>query len=116
MTSDKFISELDTLKLFFTTFCKSKHKNQKKFSFIINYNEQDIEIEYTLCEDCNKLIHYSIDRLQECQHDPKPRCRKCPNPCYEKVQWKKLAKVMRYSGLQLGFLKIKNMFGFNKGK
>lgn len=116
MRCEKFINELDILQLFFTTYCKKKHKKQNFFSRTINYNDQIIEIEYSLCEDCNKLINYSIDRLQECKHDPKPRCRKCPNPCYDKHEWKQLAKVMRYSGLQLGLLKIKNIFKFKRGK
>jgi hypothetical protein len=62
------------------------------------------------------LIDYSIQRLQNCEHDPKPRCRKCPEPCYDKLQWKKVAKVMRYSGIKLGLLNIKNIFTFNRNK
>ncbi|NLM99553.1 MAG: hypothetical protein GX170_05965, partial [Campylobacteraceae bacterium] len=43
-------------------------------------------------------------------NEEKPSCRKCPNPCYEKDRWKLLAKIMKYSGMKLGLLKIRKMF------
>lgn len=111
MTNDKFISEVETLKKFFTLYCKDKHPIQNNYMRNLKYKNISHKIELCLCEECSDLINYSIERLEECPHEIKPRCRKCPNPCYEKTKWKKLAKLMRYSGLKLGLLKIK-MFLF----
>ena len=66
---------------------------------------------------CLKKIEYSFGRLLDCPHEIKPRCRTCPNPCYEKQQWKETAQVMRYSGVKLGLRsvnkKIRNLLGKN---
>ena len=110
MTNEKFINEVNTLKKFFTVYCQNKHIHQHKYIKSIDYKNQTFEIQLELCEECTKLITYSIERLQGCPHEIKPRCRKCPNPCYEKKQWKRLAKLMRYSGMKLGILKIKSFF------
>ncbi|XOB61422.1 nitrous oxide-stimulated promoter family protein [Campylobacterota bacterium DY0563] len=110
MKKDKFDTEIKTLKTFFELYCKNNHKNQNNYNNNILYKDYTFNININLCTDCKKLFDYSIDKLQNCPHEEKPRCRKCPNPCYEKNQWKSLAKVMRSSGLKLGLLKIKKLF------
>ncbi|WP_320034672.1 nitrous oxide-stimulated promoter family protein [Halarcobacter sp.] len=110
MKKDKFKKEINTLKIFFELYCKTNHKAQNSFNNIIKYQDFTLNNEITLCNDCKKLFDYSVNKLQNCPHEEKPRCRKCPNPCYEKDQWKALAKIMRSSGLKLGLLKIKNLF------
>ena len=110
MTNEKFISEVETLKKFFTINCRDKHTEQHNYIKSIDYKNEGYDIELCLCEECKHLINYSIERLQECPHEIKPRCRKCPNPCYEKPQWKRLSKLMKYSGMKLGILKIKRFF------
>ena len=110
MTTEKFTSEAKTLKKFFELHCHDKHTNLSNHCKQVDYNGTKINIELELCSECLSLIHYSFDRLSECPHDPKPRCRKCPNPCYSKDEWKKVAKLMRYSGIKLGFIKVKNFF------
>jgi len=112
MTNEKFTSEVETLKKFFTLYCKDKHTNKNNFIETIEYQNNSIKIEFVLCDECKNLIDYSIQKLQNCPHEIKPRCRTCPKPCYDKPQWKKLAKLMRYSGIQLGILKIKKFFKF----
>jgi len=114
MTTEKFTGEVKTLKKFFELHCHDNHTNLKHHCKQLTYNGEKIITELELCDDCIELIHYSFDRLEECPHDPKPRCRTCPNPCYEKSEWKKVAKLMRYSGIQLGILKIKKFFGIKK--
>ena len=114
MTNEKFISEVETLKKFFTIHCKDKHLNQNSYMKILQYKNQHYDVSFHLCCECKKLINYSIQRLEECPHDIKPRCRTCINPCYEKTEWKKLAKLMRYSGIHLGILKIKKFLKLNK--
>jgi len=108
MTVEKFANETETLKTFLQTYCKDKHHNQQQIEQPIIYKNQTFIISTYLCEECQIQYNYSLQKLVECPHEEKPRCRKCPNPCYEKPYWKKLAKIMRYSGLKLGLLKLKN--------
>jgi len=109
MTVEKFDQEVQTLKKFFTTYCENKHDQKSNYKRTLFYKGSSIDVELNLCTQCSTLIDYSFDRLLECPHEIKPRCRKCSNPCYEKKQWKMLAKLMRYSGLKLGLSKIKRL-------
>ncbi len=115
MTFEKFESEIKTLEKFFPIYCNDKHSGQFEKEYVVPYLNNTIEFKINLCEDCHELLRYAITRLQECPNDPKPRCRKCPNPCYEKERFKQMAKMMRYSGMKLGLTKaakrIKKMFG-----
>ena len=110
----KFKSEIQTLKKFFELYCEGKHDEEQKITKVLDYKNELIEIDLNLCSECLKKIEYSMDRLLTCPHEIKPRCRTCPNPCYEKKQWKETAKVMRYSGIKLGLRsvnkKIKSLF------
>ena len=110
MTTQKFESEINTLDKFFTIYCENKHEDQISHEQDIKYKDKTFKLKTTLCRDCQELLEYSIARLQECPHEEKPRCRKCPHPCYEKNQWKRVAKLMGYSGMKLGLRKIKNIF------
>ncbi|WP_345980946.1 nitrous oxide-stimulated promoter family protein [Sulfurimonas sp. HSL3-2] len=108
MDKEKFQSEAETLKRFFETYCAANaHEKRRLQTFTCKHNDLTYVVESDLCSECKKLLDYSLIRLEECPHEIKPRCRKCPDPCYEKDEWKKLAKVMRYSGLRLGILKVK---------
>jgi len=112
MTSKKFETEVQTLKKFFELYCNDKHQNQKEYIKHLSYNGKEYDIELNLCNECRELLDYSFDRLVNCPHEIKPRCRTCPTPCYEKPQWKSVAKLMRYSGMKLGMLKLRKMFKF----
>lgn len=113
----KFKEEISTLKRFFEVFCKEKHLDQQKIVKTFIYKDEKIKIELNMCPECFEKINYSFDRLLECSHEIKPRCRTCPTPCYGKQQWKETAKIMRYSGTRLGLRKIgkklKNIFKKN---
>ena len=117
MTFEKFNSEINTLQKFFPIYCEDKHKNQFSKHYIVSFLDKKIEFDIKLCNECHNLLSYAIQRLQECPNDPKPRCRKCPNPCYEKEKFKQMAKMMRYSGMKLGLTKaakkLKNIFKNN---
>ena len=114
MTTDKFKSEVQILKKFFELHCFDNHTGQNHHCKQMEYNGEKVYVELELCSDCIELIDYSFNRLIECPHDPKPRCRTCPNPCYEKKEWKKVAKLMRHSGIQLGLLKLKKFLRLTK--
>ncbi|MDD3325096.1 MAG: nitrous oxide-stimulated promoter family protein [Sulfurospirillaceae bacterium] len=105
----KFKSEVETLSRFIQTYCNDvKDHEQALHIQNISYQDATFSYEVNLCNDCRVLLEYGIQRLQNCPHDPKPKCRTCANPCYEKPQWKQMAKVMRYSGMKLGLSKVKN--------
>ncbi len=111
MTTEKFTGEIATLKKFFEIYCKGKkHDNVKCQKKSVKYQNNQYNYEFQLCDECFKLLEYSILKLEDCPHDIKPRCRTCPTPCYEQNEWKKLAKLMKYSGIQLELNKIKNLF------
>jgi len=110
MTYEKFESEVQTLKKFMEIYCHDKHQNRtmQNGNYKIPYKDSFLKIDVTLCDECNSILSNTIKHLQECPHEDKPRCRKCPNPCYEKDEWKQIATIMKYSGMKLGLTKIKN--------
>ena len=105
MKTKKLIEDTILLHQFITTYCTHHHKEapqkEGKLGEILSY---------TLCEECERVLHYAYARLCECPHDPKPSCRKCQNPCYERAMWKKMARIMMYSGMRLGLTKIRKFF------
>lgn len=110
MNKEKFESEVETLKYFFQTYCDANsHEKESTKIFTCRHKELTCKVEVHLCRECYHLLNYSLIRLQECPYEIKPRCRTCQTPCYEKHEWKRVAKVMRFSGLKLGLLKVKKM-------
>ncbi len=116
MTTEKLENDVRVVHKFIQLHCNQKHKNNKKIKNTLNLNYKGVDLDginYDLCKECVNTLHYSYERLLECPHDEKPSCRKCPKPCYEKSKWKNLAKIMRYSGMQMGLLKIRKLFRKN---
>ncbi|MFA7084301.1 MAG: nitrous oxide-stimulated promoter family protein [Arcobacteraceae bacterium] len=110
MTEEKFASEVETLKKFFEIHCEKKHNPRLKYTKVLPYKTLQYDVELKLCEACYTLINYSFERLNECPHEIKPKCRSCKNPCYEKTKYKEVAKIMKFSGIYLGISKIKKFF------
>lgn len=108
MTSEKFETETKTLKTFFELYCKDKHQNQINKKFSLKYKDESFNMELCLCGECHNAINYSFERLQNCPHEIKPKCRTCPTPCYEKPRWKNVAKIMIYSAMKLSLSKMKS--------
>ncbi len=110
MTFKKYTQEVTTLTRFVSYYCAGKHADvPKKGSCItLRYAGERAEpLEAELCDECAEILSYGVTRLQACPFDDKPKCRKCPNPCYERPMWKKLAKIMRYSGMHFGLEKVR---------
>ncbi|MHA2072586.1 MAG: nitrous oxide-stimulated promoter family protein [Candidatus Thorarchaeota archaeon] len=65
--------------------------------------ERKHKTEYAnLCEDCEELLNYSMQRLNHCQFgEEKPTCRKCTVHCYRPAMREKIRLVMRFSGPRL---------------
>ena len=118
MTFEKFNKEIEVLLKFFPIYCENHHTDLYPEKYEVIYQNKTVNFEVTLCEECHMLLNYAIQRLQECPYEEKPRCRKCPNPCYEKDKFKQMAKIMRYSGMKLGLTKaakkLKRLINFQK--
>lgn len=112
MTSEKFNQEATTLVKFMQTFCDDKHTgNKKTIDMNITYKGETTRLSACLCDECEELLGYAINRLENCPHEIKPKCRKCKAPCYERPRYKQMAKMMMYSGVKLGLSKIKSAAG-----
>jgi len=118
MSDDKFISDSKTVLKFIEIYCNDKHKGlaKKQKTLDLNYKEKNLheKLSYQLCTVCENTFLVSYKNLQSCPHDEKPSCRKCPKPCYERSDWKKVAKIMRYSGMKQGLNKLKKLFALKK--
>lgn len=108
MNIEKFENEITTLKKFYELYCNDKHENLYKKQYSLIYKSKNFKLELHLCESCHKNICYSFERVSNCKYEEKPKCRKCPTPCYEKSQWKNSARVMKYSSIKLSLGKIKS--------
>lgn len=112
MTKEKLYTDSKTLHRFLEFHCEREHHDVPKKEGIleIRFQEERVcEIKHTLCEECEALLVYGYGKLKECPHENKPSCRKCPNPCYEKPIWKKMAHIMMYSGMRLGLTKMRKI-------
>ena len=114
MTNEKFIYDSTTVLKFIQLYCDDKHKDipkeQGEKSLVYRENLLNHTLTYELCLDCQKTFELSYEKLQNCPHEDKPSCRKCPAPCYDKPDWKSLAKIMKYSGMRLGLTKLRKLF------
>ena len=118
MTNEKFTEQVTTLAKFLQTYCGDKHalepKREINLELIYKGENLNNSVRAQLCAECEQLFLYAHERLLGCLHDIKPSCRKCPHPCYEKPRWAQMAKIMRYSGVKLGLVKLKKIFTFSK--
>jgi hypothetical protein len=115
MTFETYCNEVTTLTTFVTHFCSDKHSDATKRgrTICLSYGGERAEpLEALLCDTCAETVAYGIGRLQGCPYDEKPKCRKCPDPCYARPMWKHVAAIMRYSGMKLGLTRIKKKIRF----
>jgi len=79
----KLLSEKKTVEIMITMYCESHHKENTE----------------GLCLDCNKLLKYSLLRIDNCVYGVnKPACEICTIHCYNDISQKEIKKVMRYAG------------------
>ena len=102
-TSRQFSKEMTkdfwVLATFTGIYCKHHHKDVPKTKFESKRYLPEGGPE--LCEDCSKLLGYSLGKRTICPMDPKPTCRKCPNHCYKDDYREKMQEVMKFSGPHL---------------
>ena len=79
--------ELKTIQLMIKMYCHHHH------------------VKNDICEQCNQLIDYSIDKTLNCKFGAdKPACSSCPVHCYKPSRREEIRKVMRYSGPRIIFI------------
>jgi hypothetical protein len=71
------------LKKFVSVYCNKKHGSQQN----------------RLCDCCNDLLSYALDRLSKCPFDPKPKCKDCKVHCYSEKYRTQIREVMKFSGM-----------------
>lgn len=80
--SPRIKREIKTVKAMIRIYCKAHHKKKK-----------------TLCENCQKLLSYSIQRLANCPfQEQKTTCGTCNVHCYKTSMKEEIIDIMRYSG------------------
>jgi len=104
---ERFLYEINTVNKFIQIYCLDKHTAQKQNIIKLTHNNSNYNISTNLCIKCENLATITFEHIQSCTQEIKPKCRKCENPCYSKSHWKEISKIMRYSGIRLGFIKIK---------
>lgn len=58
----------------------------------------------TLCDDCEQLHTYAMQRIDKCPFDDcKPTCAKCHVHCYKPDLREQIRQVMRYAGPRMLF-------------
>jgi len=83
---------------FIQVFCNRRHGTHSKSI----WNEVDLGIKSPqLCDDCFKLLSYSVARRELCTQAPKPSCKNCKIHCYAPEYRQKIREVMKYSGKYL---------------
>ena len=113
MSPEKLEHDSKVLHRFIQFYCDKEHAQmpKKEQTLVVVFAQNPLcGLPYCLCDECDALLQYAYHRLEACPQDPKPSCRKCKTPCYERSMWKKMAKIMRYSGIRLGFIKLRKLF------
>lgn len=109
MKKHVFKQESTQLYTFIHTYCVDSHPKEMQIdeTVEITYKGEPIDtLGIELCPSCLSHYRYAMERLSACPHDPKPKCRRCKESCYEAQEWKAMAKIMRYSGIKLGFIRL----------
>lgn len=74
-------SELQTVQLMISLYCRKKHH------------------QHHLCSECQSLLEYASERISGCKFGKKkPVCRKCSIHCYKPEMRAKIRAVMRFCG------------------
>lgn len=100
--SKKELNDIRTLARFVGIYCRTHHKDGRTpFDFNVPGVENLLKKQPELCPDCVKLLKYGLTMRLRCPHQPKPMCKKCPNPCYKAEYRERIREVMKFSGIYL---------------
>jgi hypothetical protein len=100
--SEKEKADIRMLMRFVEIYCRENHSGEKSpFAFKL-FELKSIETaEILLCPECTRLLAYGLTMRMKCPLDPKPMCKKCPDPCYRGDYREKFRDVMKFSGKYL---------------
>jgi hypothetical protein len=88
-------------------YCHDHHGEQEKADFAGRGMLEKIDLDRTsLCPQCAELLIHGLVKRITCPFDSpperiKPRCKRCPEPCYSDRYRQFVREVMKYSGLKL---------------
>jgi hypothetical protein len=100
--SRKEKKEIKVLARFIEIFCRAKHGAAKApFTLKAPAIEDLRKRPVVLCPKCTRLLRYGLAMRLQCPHDPKPMCKRCPDPCYRAEYREEIREVMRFSGMYL---------------
>ncbi|GAA5645137.1 nitrous oxide-stimulated promoter family protein [Vibrio proteolyticus] len=78
----ELLKEFNTVKAMIWIYCRDKHGARQ-----------------ILCEECDALLRYAVQRLDRCPYGAaKPTCNRCPIHCYKPEPKQRMLAVMRYAG------------------
>jgi len=82
----KIETEKQTVAYMIGLYCKKKHKTT------------------SLCNTCEELKVYALERLTRCQYgDSKAACKNCTTHCYKVIMRQRIRDVMKFSGPRMIF-------------
>lgn len=74
-------------------------REQRTVEAMIRLYCRDIHATSALCDDCDALLAYALERLERCPFQgDKPTCSKCRIHCYKPDMRDRVTAVMRYAG------------------
>ena len=78
----KIRREIKTLEALISIYCEKNHRQSNG-----------------LCDQCQEIKVYAINKIKECPDQPdKPICESCSTHCYEPVMRERIKEIMRFSG------------------
>jgi len=87
MAKSHIAKEKKTVALMIKLYCRRKEKNKE------------------LCPECQELLAYAHDRLENCRFgENKCACLRCPAQCYKPEMKERIKQVMRFSGPHMLYL------------
>ena len=69
MTQEKIQNDTQTLHRFIQLHCSKEHKDVSKREGVLDVHFRETPLEklsYELCEECEVLLHYAYNKLQNC--------------------------------------------------
>ncbi|HOW82964.1 MAG TPA: nitrous oxide-stimulated promoter family protein [Spirochaetota bacterium] len=99
----KIRADIEILAEFVKTRCEDMHprRSREMVHATGKVGEYVNPLEIRLCAQCRDLLVYGASMRVICPLDPKPACRKCPQPCYRPGYRTQIREVMKYSGRAL---------------
>jgi len=101
--NEKTKKDVKVLVDFILIFCQGNHPDKTRSPIKAKGRVGELLNDHpmVLCDQCRKLLIHAVTKRVMCPQDPKPRCKKCPAPCYGKGYRDRIKEVMRYSGVDL---------------